>query len=382
MSYEIKFDDLPGGYSLTSARKGNNVTVALREFTSSEDGNLFIGRLEGFPSQVIGMLPPTLGIRPSMVDHLLAIIRRDKTATVYLNEIPIIAEFLIKGRDLEPGQAVFADDIADIRRVTFKDIEVPNDAGVVFLFSQSWRKGFFYDFAPLAGEEPKLRNYDLGALFAQYYSYLSFQNIFQINEDEWNRIIAQGWFPFISLTRSTIKEIISYARNEWEIDDLAERIAVEVKELIPSFLVKWEKNNLFAQHFEVLKQATERFLANDYISANSIIYPRIEGIMRTHHLMTSQEVKPTQSNLVSAVVRSRAEERHAHSMLLPNNFLRYMREVYFANFDTKSPNILSRHSIAHGVVSAETLSLKGAVIGLLILDQLSLFLGGKGNSVG
>lgn len=380
MSYEIKFSDLPGGYSVTSARSGNDVTIALREFTSSEDGDFFISRLEGFPSQVIGMLPQALGARPSMVDHLLAIIRRDKTATVYLNEIPIIAEILVKGRDLEPGQPVFADDIADIRRVTFKDIEIPNDAGVLFLFSQGWRKGFFYDLGPLAGEEPRLRDYDLPALCGQYYSYLSFQNLFKISESEWNRMISQGWFPFISLTRSTIQEIISYARNEWDIDDLGERIAAEVKGLISSFLVKWEKNSLFAPHFEILKQATERFLASDYISANSILYPRIEGIMRAHHLITKQETKPTQSNLVSSVLESRAEERHAYSMLLPNNFLRYMREVYFANFDMTSPGILSRHSVAHGVVPAKTLSLKGAVVGLLILDQLSLFLGGKDNS--
>jgi hypothetical protein len=385
MPYEITFKDLPAGCAISSGRKGENVTVATREFTSSEDGDLFINRLEGFPSDIIRMLPPESKIKSSVVDHMLVIIRQDKTATVYVNEIVFLAEVVNKGRDMEAGQPVYTDDIADVRKLSFKDrdlqdIIIPPDAGVLFLFSEGWRKGFYYDLKPFAGGNPEPRDYDLEMLCGQFYAYLGFQHLFKISEDEWNRLIAQQWFPFISLKNRTIQEIVNYARNNWEIDELTDRIANELAEMIPALLSKWEKNKLFESHFALFKQAAERFLEKDYISATAILYPRIEGLMRTYHMASNQSLKPTQKNLVTSVVDAKATERHGNSLLLPNNFRRYLEEVYFASFDPNDPKILSRHTVSHGVAPAENFSLKGAIIGLLILDQLSFYIGSQEES--
>lgn len=374
MPYEITFIDLPAGYIVAPVQEGGQVLIAIREFSSSEDGDVFIGRLEGIPSQIINMLPAEAGIKNSLVDHMLAIIRRDKTATVYVNELTIFTDVLIKGRDIKAGDLVYKDDIADIRNVRFADVEIPVDAGILFLFSDGWRKGLFFDFKPLSGESPEPREYDLQMLLGQYYTYLDFQQLFKITDDQWNAILAQKWFPFISLKRKTISEIINYAANGWDIDKLTDEIAVEVNKMIPSFLGKWERNRLFAPHLPLFKQATERFLEKDYISATAILYPRIEGLMRTHHLSTNQADRATQGNLVSSLLQARATERHASSMLLPANFRRYLDEVYFANFDPANPDVLSRHSVSHGVAPAEFFSLKGAVIGLLLLDQLSFYI--------
>ncbi len=46
MPYQFKLDFTPAGYALESATPGQVSTVAAREFTSSEDGELFISRLE------------------------------------------------------------------------------------------------------------------------------------------------------------------------------------------------------------------------------------------------------------------------------------------------------------------------------------------------
>jgi hypothetical protein len=76
-------------------------------------------------------------------------------------------------------------------------------------------------------------------------------------------------------------------------------------------------------------------------------------------------------------VDARASEMHNYSLLLPNNFRRYLEDVYFAHFDPNNPDVLSRHSVAHGVAPADDYSLKGASVGLLILDQLSFYLGSQ-----
>jgi hypothetical protein len=77
---------------------------------------------------------------------------------------------------------------------------------------------------------------------------------------------------------------------------------------------------------------------------------------------------------VKSVIGATANDLHSFSRFLPNNFQCYLEEVYFANFDPRNPDVLSRHSVAHGVAVAQDFSLKAATIGLLILDQLSFYL--------
>lgn len=92
MPYELKLDERPAGYAIEGAtgEEGTLVRVAVREFTSSEDGEHFLSRLEGFPSVLLSKLPAEAIHKPSQVDHLLAIIRKDLSATLYINEIKIV----------------------------------------------------------------------------------------------------------------------------------------------------------------------------------------------------------------------------------------------------------------------------------------------------
>jgi len=377
MPYKIAFPQLPAGYNAAPVRKGDEASIIVREFTSSEDGDFFTSRLEGFPSQIVSMLPSESRINPSNISHMLAIIRRDKTATVYINEVQFLAQVLTKGRDIEAGDAVYEDDIADIGKIIFKDINIPADAGVLLLFSLGWRKGLYFDFKPLLSKEPELRDYDLELLCGQYYAYLSFQHLFKLNDDEWNKLTDQQWFPFISLKRRTIERLINHARNGWNIDEVIQPIATEVTDLVPSLLRKWETKRFFKPHFPIFKKAAERFLEHDYISTTSILYPRIEGLMRTYHLDSKQPDSASQDNLIRSVTAANAEQRHAYSLLLPGKFQRYLKDVYFASFDPANPKVLSRHTVSHGVAPADLFSLKAALIGLLTIDQISFCLGSE-----
>src|SRR5262245_3772274 len=126
MPYEITLDCMPGGYSVNAARDGEEVLVERREFISSEDGQDFITKLEGLPDDLLRRLPPSPRVSPSQVDHLLAIIRRDKTATVYVNEQPFIVQ-VRAGRDIEAGTPVVKDDIGDVTALAWADPSMPAD---------------------------------------------------------------------------------------------------------------------------------------------------------------------------------------------------------------------------------------------------------------
>lgn len=169
MPVEFTFDLPPAGYAMANASgiEGNLAWIAVREFTSSEDGDLFISRLEGIPSQVIARISPEFNIRASTVDHMVLVIRPDLRATVFVNEcrISIRARF---GRRIEAGEPVFDKDIIDIDSLHFDGVEVPEDAAVLVIMSSGWRKGMFFDFTPLGPDAPK-RDYDLGKLLGSYY---------------------------------------------------------------------------------------------------------------------------------------------------------------------------------------------------------------------
>jgi len=71
MRFEIKFDELPAGYSVSAARSGENVQVRMRDFVSSEDGDKLVSYLEGVSDSILSRLP--VFVMPSSIDHLLDI---------------------------------------------------------------------------------------------------------------------------------------------------------------------------------------------------------------------------------------------------------------------------------------------------------------------
>src|SRR5207253_7953825 len=107
----------------------------------------------------------------------------------------------------------------------------------------------------------------------------------------------------------------------------------------------------------------------DYISAASILYPRIEGVMRSFGAVEHPGTGETQamlSKLASGVGVIREE-----SLLLPARFEKYLRDVYFASFKPGTiVNTASRNTVSHGVVAVTRLDRKGATIGFLILMQI------------
>jgi hypothetical protein len=124
----------------------------------------------------------------------------------------------------------------------------------------------------------------------------------------------------------------------------------------------------------VFERAVERHREGDYLSSTSILFPRLEGLMRTYHLTVNSSVEPNSLTLVKTITESSELVRNDYSLFLPKNFRRYLKDVYFAKFDPRNPKDLSRNTVSHGVAPVEKFSLKSSLIGLLILDQLFYYM--------
>ena len=368
MPITITLEHLPVGIITSVACDGNSAQVRYREFLSSEDGDQLIKRLEATPRDLLNKIPANRRPKPSQIDHLLAVIHKDKTATLYINELGFKFGISTK-RKKEVGQSAYVDDLADIRTLEFPGVEIPNDAGIVFIFSAEWRKGLLYDLSPLHPNSGGLRDYNINNLLGQCYAYLTLQDRIKISEDMWEKMFAQNWFPFISLSSSLIDAMIKHT----EIDDLLPKITGEVKQSLNDWLEKWSEKSLYKEHIEILRTAAERFLASDHHSAISILYPRIEGLLRDYHRSQGTGERQAQDQLVETAVQADLSEDRPKLPLLPEKFQRYLSEVYFGNFDPNQPEGVSRNTVSHGVAPVEAFSEKASVIGFLILDQLLYF---------
>lgn len=371
MPYEIEFENVPAGVCVEAVHKGDTVKIQTMEFVTDEDGDRLISRLESFGSDILARLPVSPPVQPWQVRHLLAIIRRDRTATVYLNELKELGLFQVKRDDIKQGEAVFADDIADVHRWEFEGVTIPKDAGIIYVFSIGWRRAVFYDLRPASGPDPQEREYDVPIQLARLYAYLMFQGRFRITDQEWRTLFDGQWFPFTLLKEPTIRNLISYATNGWPLDDLVEVIAQEVSAALPGRLAIWKRAAVFGDHVTFLETAAERYLARDFVSTTAILYPRIEGLLRSQQKLTDPNRKASQKALAESAISKVESERHAATLLLPTRFREYLETVYFAAFDPDSPKIkVSRNSVGHGVASGTECSLKSATISLLLVDQL------------
>ena len=186
--------------------------------------------------------------------------------------------------------------------------------------------------------------------------------------------------------------MLEHVRNGWAVDDLVPEFTREVKSLVAADDASWKNVDAISEHTPLLQRAADRYLEDDFISAASILYPRIEGIMRTYHLRLAVGEEASSRTLTQMVVNQGAGERHESSLLLPDRFRQYLSDVYFAGFEPGEQASMSRSSVAHGVASAQDFSEKAATIGWLTLLQTVLFAesgaqgaapaaqGGKGDS--
>lgn len=375
MPFELKLKEQIIGYAAESKPKGSTeINVRVSGFATTEDGEYFLQILEGVSGAYVSQFPEERKIKESQIDHMLVVVRNDKTATVYVNELKFIAQMRIKKSHWNAGDPIVADDIVDIKSLRIDGITIPKDAGIVIVLSFGWRKGVFYDYGPIASPTKDLRDYDVEISLAQMWVMLHQNDRFKISDTEWRELFKQKWFPFISLGAKRTKELLQHLRASWRLDDLVEDICRETIGRVPTLKEQINKGRVFEGHREVLAEALDNFSSGKFMSASALLYPRIEGVLRSRHAQVAPGEKPTQPKLSASATADPSQNRHELSLLLPNRFQEYLEEVYFASFDPGNVTDVSRNTVSHGVAPESALAdKKAAVIGVLILEQIAYF---------
>ncbi|MDA1054947.1 MAG: hypothetical protein O3C40_31375 [Planctomycetota bacterium] len=352
------------GIAMKSALKDELAEVCTKANYTSEDGTNFLFHIEAIWS----FFGPHVKVRPSLVDNFLVILPPEGEMTIYCNEL--IQRVEIRGkRDFKAGQPVTKDDIAEINEVQFctadgEMIELPADSGVISIFSHDWRKAVFYDLSPLTGPE---RTISIGQALGQQLSGMMFQEFYAVKDEQWNRMIEWGWFPFIGLSDADRKQVVAFSTRETEVRDVFKSVCDRYRPTIHVKLESWKKKSTLQGHIPFLESALERLIKDDFITSISTLYPRIEGVMRSLALIENLNVGTSQGKMVDNLVNHKNE----YSLLLPDRFKQYLKSFYFRSFNFRKGELpLSRHTQGHGLSRAEDYDLVNATLGFLIFDQL------------
>ena len=287
---------------------------------------------------------------PSDVHHFLIVAAPDGKLTVYVNELEIRSRIQAR-HSKQAGEVVWSTDIADIVEMNI-GVDIPTDHGMCLLFSVGWRKGLYFDLAPLAPERQP-RDYAIGPVLGAAWSALMFQERFGLSEAQWEWLIEQQMFLFIGLSPQLLQQIVIHSENRWNLDRLNDQIIDCAKSAAGQIADLAEGLELFRPHSAALKIGVRHFTAGDPFSAASVLYPAVEGILRRHYTSRNTQNYPRQARLIEDAKRTGLAGRHAYCLLLIERFDAYLRQVIFADFDWKNPSGVSRHTIGHGVVEPD-----------------------------
>jgi len=376
----LKDTDLVG-IALEPAKAGEKVRIARRGFHTDYGGDFFFNCLDKISSLFLTEWLSKHKLKESKISNALIFIDRSRNSEVFIN-CPTFMEVTMK-ESSQNNKLIRREDISDIHKVFFSGVHQRSDCAVIYIFTEKWRRGIYFDFLPIDLKSPSFSG-DLNFLFGSCYAYLIFPEIYRYEEnpDLKLKLYSSGWFPFIRILGRPFTEIFNALQNDLEISEIEDKIISSIdEEAIHEMLKRWITNQLFEKRESFLKKGIEEYFEKDYISAIHVLFPCIEGII--NDLSFQAEIKgDSGEKLTTKLVMYLKSQNPETRLLLPNNFKEYLINSYFAKFDKNSEDIdLSRHSLAHGAaIDINDYSQVRSLQAILILDQLSYYVESKPES--
>ncbi|MEI8360792.1 MAG: hypothetical protein WCG01_01565 [bacterium] len=380
---KIHFDQVQDltGFALEGALGGETVKILTRSLLTSDDPEFYL-----YSEKISNIFFNGILISPNMVHQFLVIIHSDLSADLYVNDINILLEVKVK-KDIKQGEAIMQDDIADIRKVKFPDIEITESDKVIYCFKVGWRFGLFFDLGthvqtvntPPGILVEKLDLDKMSLSIGDIYRYLSFYHVYKTLEAEsrFKEIIKDGWFPFIEIIGSEFKLLTEIYHDKFDFQNRITQILNNfTKERIDKISNKWWGNDIFANKKELIMAGIKAYLDNDqsgYINCIKNLWSETEGILRAiYHIDTGKGNNVKTPDLISHIInKAKNKSGSDFSLLLPLSFLEYLKDVAFASFNTETGDVeLSRNSSGHGVAEVNQYTKIRALQLILILDQI------------
>jgi len=369
------------GFAIENTLGGKSVKVLTRSLLTSDDPDFYL-----YSEKISDIFFNKILISPNMVHQFLVVIHFDLSADLFINDFNTSLEVKVK-KDIQKGVAVIHDDIADIRKVKFPDIEITGTDKIIYCFKVGWRFGLFFDLATHAqtiNTPPGMliEKLDLDRMslsIGDIYRYLSFYHVYKTLEAEskFKEIIKDGWFPFIEIIGTEFKLLTEIYHDRFDFQNRVERVLSNfTQERINKIIGKWWNSNIFADKKELIEAGITAYLEDSqfgHINCIKNLWSEIEGILRSiYHVDTGKGNNVKSTDLISHIInKAKNKSGSDYSLLLPLPFLDYLNDVIFANFNIEVGDVaLSRNSSCHGVADVNQYTKTRALQLILVLDQI------------
>lgn len=372
------------GFATGNAQGGDSVTLLTRGLITSDDPEFY-----HYTEQISNTFVGNARISIDSVYKFLVIIHQDLSADLYVNDFPVIVEIKAK-RSIEQGEVVMLGDIADIQKVTFPQVTIVDTDKVIYCFKIGWRFGLFFDLTPRIQPphvkhsihaqklDVKKMEFSIGDL----HRYLSFYHVYKTLEsgDQFEEMVKDGWFPFIEILADEYRSLRDTYQNKFNFEERIGAIVDKINaERIAGITKKWWKNKIYEEKKQLIEAGINAYLQNTpdgFVNCIKNLLTEIEGILRKLYLAEkARGDRVTQGDLISYIIqKAKAKTASDHSLFFPLQFLKYLQDVIFADFDLEAGSItLSRHSSSHGVATPQQYTKSRALQLILILDQIYFY---------
>lgn len=362
------------GIAASNALPGEQVKVLVRALLTSDQPE-FYTYMKGISGVLASRVQAAGGLfSPNYVSTLLLVTHEDGSADLHLQDVPMLMEVLAK-RDVTAGEVVYQSGIADVRRVQFSDLQLKPDDGVFVCFKVGWKFALFFDLAADRALDVDRMERDLGRL----YRLLAFQDLYEALGDDalFASLVQAGWFPFIEIIGGEFEKLLNAHRAGFNISGEETALLQKFdKQRIDAMAERWWKRPSLKDRREILEPALEAFKRNDPVACLKIILTEMEGVLQDAHIAEVGSGAKIKDLLKFAAERGLKKTGDESSLLFPNQFLRYLSQYTYADFDPKNPPIyaVSRHTAGHGRAAAAAYTQMRALQAILTLDQLSFYL--------
>lgn len=354
-------DRILTGFSTRSAMAGENLTG--EDISTKGQHSSLFRSFKDYANEICKIFD-----LPNTINEALVIIRGNTSYTY--TQFPLQFKIIVKDT-VEEGHAIFQHQVADYISLSFKDhfndVNPLSGDKVIWIFRVDWVFGLYYDFTGT------LEPLNFAQEACNLYKKVAYIDYFRILSDEviLDKMIKDGWFPFIELINNGLEHLNRYYENDkLNAADHENLLTMFTQDRINHMVAKWWNNSIFENKKAILESGIDRFHSNDFFSTIKNLSSEIEGIIR---LSYPQLNKKTTMNELKEYIADRTTKKFYFDdpLCLPTKFKDYLNNYFFKNFEPTQDTIsCGRHSVSHGLLATDGYTKTNALKLLLILDSL------------
>ena len=253
MHYHLeKVQDIEG-FSTVNAMPGQYMWVLTRARLTSDDADF-----KRYITHITNTYLNIVNINPNTLYQFLVLVHKDLSGDIYLNDFSVHMELIIK-RDVNKLDPIMVNDIADVKRLKFPDIQITDTDKVFYCFKVDWKFGLFFDLDRRERLDIDKMYLEIGALYCR----LMFERVYEDVETKphFKEMVNDGWFPFIEIIGGEYQSIIDSYKDKFDFSNRIEKVVNKFERTrLEKIKTKWWKNQVFTDKKTILEAGIKAFL--------------------------------------------------------------------------------------------------------------------------